>query len=118
MSFVDGKQDEFCFQAHITTEKLTPISDYIALCNQYHVKPVLIQLDKGCYVDQPMYTQQIRVKNLADALGEVECLKNIFLMQGFSPIRTKIEINAANTIDYFGIDLEKWQDKVYRQKYL
>lgn len=110
-----NKNDKFEFQAHITVEKLDNIADYIKLCEKYNVKPVLIKLAKGNFVNQPMYTQHIVAENFDNALLEVDKVKNIFIDNGFNIVRTKIEINAASVIDYFQIDVDKWQNTQYRE---
>ena len=110
-----NKNDKFEFQAHITVEKLENIADYIKLCEKYNVKPVLIKLAKGNFVNQPMYTQHIVAENFDNALLEVDKVKNIFVDNGFNIVRTKIEINAASVIDYFQIDVDKWQNTQYRE---
>ena len=110
-----NKNDKFEFQVHITVEKLDNIADYIKLCEKYNVKPVLIKLAKGNFVNQPMYTQHIVAENFDNALLEVDKVKNIFVDNGFNIVRTKIEINAASVIDYFQIDVDKWQNTQYRE---
>ena len=110
-----NKNDKFEFQVHITVEKLDNIADYIKLCEKYNVKPVLIKLAKGNFVNQPMYTQHIVAENFDNALLEVDKVKNIFIDNGFNIVRTKIEINAASVIDYFQIDVDKWQNTQYRE---
>lgn len=110
-----NKNDKFEFQAHITVENLDNIADYIKLCEKYNVKPVLIKLAKGNFVNQPMYTQHIVAENFDNALLEVDKVKNIFIDNGFNIVRTKIEINAASVIDYFQIDVDKWQNTQYRE---
>ena len=113
-----NKNDKFEFQAHITVEKLDNIADYVKLCEKYNVKPVLIKLAKGNFVNQPMYTQHIVAESFDDALLEVEKVKNIFIDNGFNIVRTKIEINAASVIDYFQIDVDKWQNMQYREIFI
>lgn len=110
-----SKNDKFEFQAHITVENLDNIADYIKLCEKYNVKPVLIKLAKGNFVNQPMYTQHVITENFDNALLEVDKIKNIFIDNGFNIVRTKIEINAASVIDYFQIDVDKWQNMQYRE---
>ena len=113
--FNKNQKDNFYFQAHITIEELNNIVDYVKLCEKYNVKPVLIKLAKGNFVNQPMYTQQIIAKNLDNALFEVERVKDIFTANGFHIIRTKIEINAESVVDYFQIDVDKWKNMHYRE---
>lgn len=113
-----NQRDNFYFQAHITIEKLDNIDDYIKLCEKCNVKPVLIQLAKGDFINQPMYTQHIIAESLNHALLEVEKVKNIFTQNGFHIIRTKVEINAENTIDYFQIDVEQWKNIQYRESFI
>ena len=62
-----------------------------------------------------MYTQHIVAENFDNALLEVDKVKNIFIDNGFNIVRTKIEINAASVIDYFQIDVDKWQNTQYRE---
>lgn len=110
-----NQKDNFYFQAHVTLEKLDNVEDYITLCEKYNVKPVLIKLAKGNFVNQPMYTQHVVAKSLEEALFEVEKVKNIFTENGLHIVRTKIEINAESVVEYFQIDADKWGDTQYRK---
>lgn len=105
----------FQFQAHITTEHVDNLEDYIALCETCKVKPVLIKLAKGNFVNQPMYTQNLVAERLDDVMLEVERVKKVFTENGFLIIRTKIEINAEQVIDYFQIDVTQWENRQYRE---
>ncbi|GFI48500.1 hypothetical protein IMSAGC019_03837 [Lachnospiraceae bacterium] len=119
MSFLNqGQRKNFCFQAHVTMETQNNISAYIELCRKNDVKPVLIRLAQGDFVDQPMYTQRIVAQNLDDAMVEAGRVKNNFSENGFQAIRTKIEINAESAIDYFGIDVDSWGNTEYRENCL
>ncbi len=119
MSFSNkNPKENFCFQAHITVGTVNNISGYIELCKEQEVKPVLIKLAQGDYVNQPMYTQQIVARNLGDALLEVDRVKNVFSENGLQAVRAKIEINAESVIDYFEIDVDKWENTQYRESCL
>lgn len=113
-----NQKDNFYFQAHITAEKIDNIDDYVKLCEKSNVKPVLIKLAKGNFINQPMYTQKIIAKDLDNALIEVEKVKDIFSNNGFNIVRTKIEINADSVIDYLQIDVDKWENMQYRKSFI
>lgn len=113
--FNKNQKDNFYFQAHVTIEKLDHIDHYIKLCKQYNVKPVLIKLAKGNFANQPMYTQNIVAERFDDAILEVERVKNSFTENAFHIIRTKIEINAQSVLDYFQIDVDRWENIEYKE---
>ncbi|ONI44289.1 hypothetical protein AN641_07560 [Candidatus Epulonipiscioides gigas] len=98
------------FQAHITTNSLKDTQKYIALCEKHNVKPVLIKLAQGDYCDQPMYTQNIQADSLELALQEADELKNIFAQNGFETMRTKLEIDLKDLVQFYNIDIDKWKD--------
>ena len=104
---------EFVFQIHITTEKLKNTEKYINICNENNVKPVLIKLEQGDFCNQPMYTKNFKALNLDIVFNEVSRLNDIFNQNGFKSIRTKIEIDAIDILDFYDINVTKWIENSY-----
>lgn len=116
-NFKDIKKD-FCFQVHVTTEPLqNNVKKYIDLCKEKNVKPVLIELEQGDFVKQPMYTQKVVAKDLNGVFKNIKDIKEFFEQNGFKTVRTKIEIDLKDVFEYFGIDKSKANDKNYIEEF-
>jgi len=83
------------FQFHVTVGNLNlgKITDFISLCEKLNVKPLLIELPVGDYLQQPMFTQKPFAKNLKEA--RVIVAKTITELQknGFAIAREKAEVH-------------------------
>lgn len=90
------------FQFHVTVETFESarIDDFIALCRREEVKPVMIHLEKGDYVDQPMMTRLIDAETLQIAREEVERQAARFAQAGFPIRRIKAECNPKENEPY------------------
>jgi len=62
------------FQFHITFDNFSTDKkqDFINLCERENVKPVMIVLPKGDYVNQPMFTKLVSQETFAAADNEVQ----------------------------------------------
>ncbi|SMO95938.1 hypothetical protein [Melghirimyces algeriensis] len=81
------------FEFHITVNDLN-LADkeaFIELCKSEQVKPLMIVLDKGNYINQPMYTGVINSKDFHEANKEIEKTVTKFQENGFTIIRKKVE---------------------------
>jgi len=108
------------FEIHITVsdfskEKKEP---FIAFCRSQGVKPVIIVLDKGNYINQPMITGIIECDNFEEANKEIEQLSAKFHEEGFTVVRKKVEISPKeesyfyNPIMKNGKPYYEWHGKV------
>jgi len=82
------------FQFHITFDNFSTDKkqDFINLCNSENVKPVMIVLPKGDYVNQPMFTKLVSYDNFAAADNEVQKTIEVFTAAGYKLMRKKAEI--------------------------
>ncbi|ONI47921.1 hypothetical protein AN644_03410 [Candidatus Epulonipiscium fishelsonii] len=102
------------FQAHITIESLQNTKKYIELCKDYNVKPILLNWAQGNFYIQSIYKHNFDAENFESAFQIVNNLKTVFAENGFYVIRTKIEIDVDNMINFFGLDIPKlgWVNNV------
>lgn len=84
------------FEFHVTVEdlKLEEKQAFIRTCEEQKVKPVMIVLDQGEYVHQPMFTGIVHSDRYEEVKQGMDALASIFGKQGFNVVRTKIEIPA------------------------
>lgn len=90
------------FQFHITVSdfSLDRKPDFIKLCESLGVWPLVIELPKGDYTKQPMYTQIVSADSLDDA--RLAAAKNIeiFRENGFEIAREKAEARPEDTAHF------------------
>ncbi|MGX9707249.1 hypothetical protein CLV36_101401 [Laceyella sediminis] len=108
------------FEFHITVNDLT-LADkdaFVELCKSEQVKPLMIVLDKGNYINQPMCTGVIKRADFHEAKKEIDRIANVFQEHGFTVMRTKVE-TSPNEETYFHQPLTKhtkpyfeWHGKV------
>lgn len=84
------------FEFHITVQDLTMDEKeaFINVCNQEQVKPVMIVLDQGNYIHQPMITGIVHGTDFHQANQEIERVATTFQNKGFTVVRKKVEIPA------------------------
>lgn len=87
------------FEIHITVNdlKIEEKESFIEFCKSEGVKPVMIVLDKGNHINQPMITTVIKRKDFQEAHKEVERLVTNFKNNGFTVVRKKVEISPKET---------------------
>ncbi|WP_044640070.1 hypothetical protein [Risungbinella massiliensis] len=108
------------FEYHLTVHdlELQDQEKFISVCEAEQVKPVMIVLDQGNYIHQPMCTGLIKCENLINVDKEIEKVANKFRDSGFEVIRKKVEISpkedkyfhelrAKNSKPYF-----EWHGKI------
>jgi hypothetical protein len=108
------------FEVHITIEDLLKGEEqtFIKFCKKQNAKPLLIELDRGEFVKQPMYSKVIHSVSLEEVLNLITEDKKIFDEHNLKVRRVKIEIpfNDSHLIDtgnfpaYF-----EWHGKVIYQ---
>lgn len=109
------------FEFHITVNDLTfeEKESFIELCRVEQVKPVMIVLDQGEYINQPMITGIVHSADYEEVKNVIEEVVAKFRDNEFTVVRTKVEIPAkeetyfdqpmlAQSKPYF-----EWHGKVY-----
>lgn len=109
------------FEFHITVNDLTfeEKESFIELCQVEQVKPVMIVLDQGEYINQPMITGIVHSADYEEVKNVIEEVVAKFRDNEFTVVRTKVEIPAkeetyfdqpmlAQSKPYF-----EWHGKVY-----
>lgn len=83
------------FEFHVTFNdlQLKEKTAFIDLCQAEQVKPVLIVLDQGNYINQPMITGIIRSADFPSANQEMDKIAATFQHNGFTIVRKKVEIS-------------------------
>lgn len=83
------------FEYHLTVDDLDLMDQekFIRACEVAQVKPVMIVLDQGNYIHQPMCTGLIKYENISEADKEIEKVAKQFRESGFEVIRKKVEIS-------------------------
>lgn len=109
------------FEYHLTVNDLNleEKEAFIHVCNIEGVKPVIIVLDHGNYINQPMVTGLIERENFQAARQEIDRVAAQFEHSGFTIVRTKVEIPPVNE-QYFtqpvaagGTPYYEWHGKVH-----
>ncbi|MDR6725535.1 hypothetical protein J2W91_004034 [Paenibacillus amylolyticus] len=108
------------FEFHITVNDLSLEEkvSFIERCQVEQVKPVMIVLDHGDYIHQPMITGVIHSTNFDEVHSTIKEMAARFQHSGFTVVRTKVEVPAkeetyfhermvANSPPYF-----EWHGKV------
>jgi hypothetical protein len=109
------------FEYHVTMSDLKQDEKetFINICNEENVKPVLIVLDQGEYINQPMITGIVHSADYEEVKNVIEEVVAKFRDNEFRVVRTKVEIPAkeetyfdqpllAQSKPYF-----EWHGKVY-----
>ncbi|MBL7706423.1 MAG: hypothetical protein JNM21_12840 [Taibaiella sp.] len=106
------------FEIHITTRQLqeAEISAFINLCDQLHAKPLLIELSRGQYTQQPMLTKVIRAHSWDEVAKQVDLLVKYIDAAEMGAQRVKVEIPAIHATTFpareeFAVYFE-WHGKV------
>ncbi len=108
------------FQFHITVRefKLDDKEKFIKLCEDERVKPLLIVLNKGNHIDQPMFTKNVESNDFNEANEEIEAIVKRLHENGFEIVRKKVEVSPKQE-SYFNNPLNKnskpyfeWHGKV------
>jgi len=107
------------YQFHITFDNFetTKKQDFINLCLNSNVKPVMIVLPKGDYINQPMFTKLVSYDSFLAAKENVQETINTFTSAGYKLMRVKAEISPehAETFQIPQPDFEpylEWHCKV------
>ncbi len=84
------------FEIHITVGSLltSEQENFVQVCRQYDAKPLLIELAKGDFMQQPMLTKVLYTTTLGIALQNASNYSTLLEQAGFIANRVKIEIPA------------------------
>jgi len=102
------------FEIHITIANL-PVHEqdrFVQFCRQQHTKPILIELAKGDFTQQPMLTAVVHATRLNEALQAANNYTAQLNKAGFITNRLKIEI-PANCADGYKDDTQDDFGKYY-----
>lgn len=91
-------------EIHITTQPLNPaeLEKFLAFCKENNFKPILIELDQGDTMQQPMISKAVEVENEHRLNSVIYQLERLFYDAGFKVLRLKKEI----PLDFY--DTGKW----------
>lgn len=105
---------EIPFEIHITTGDLSAgrLINFIDFCHTQAAKPLMIELSKGDFIQQPMLTIVVYADAFEQALSLANDVSNAMDAQDFPVKRLKIEVPAANSASFstFGKYFE-WHGK-------
>jgi hypothetical protein len=84
------------FELHITTSPLSAkaIPAFQAFCLKHQAKALLIELDRGDFIEQPMFNKVVYCNQLQEALQTAAALSNEMQANDWPLKRLKIEIPA------------------------
>lgn len=91
---------EFEFHVTVTNLHITEKEAFVKLCEAEQLKPLMIVLDKGNYINQPMFTGLIRSDSFQEADIVIEKIINKFQENGFTITRKKVETSPKEE-EYF-----------------
>lgn len=107
------------FELHLTVNELntTALPDFIKCCEENESKPLLIELSRGSFMQQPMLTKTISLKTLEEALLQATDLSARLNEKKFPVKRLKIEIPAYCADNWAGpqqafIPYFEWHGKI------
>ncbi|UHA75193.1 hypothetical protein [Paenibacillus sp. 481] len=82
------------FEYHLTINdlKLDEKEAFMSICQSEQVKPLMIVLDQGHYITQPMITGVTQCADFQAANIEIERVATAFRNNGFTIVRKKVEI--------------------------
>ncbi len=88
------------FEIHITTEILSQSqqNDFVAFCETYEAKPLMIELARGEFSSQPMLSKIIMAYNFDTALSVANKLSQLLIFNHFAVRRLKIEVPADEAL--------------------
>jgi hypothetical protein len=91
------------FEIHVTVKdlKIDEKESFVEFCKSEGVKPVMIVLDQGDYINQPMISAVIRHDSFQEANEEIETLATKMQNKGFSVVRKKVEISPKKETYFY-----------------
>lgn len=86
------------FEYHITVNDLSLAEKdaFVKLCQEEQVKPLMIVLDKGNYIHQPMFTGVIKSADFDEANREIDKMIAKFQENGYAIMRKKVETSPKH----------------------
>lgn len=82
------------FEIHVTTAEFDPSrrDAFTEICTQHAAKPLFIELSRGQFKNQPMFSKVVWAKEVHEAIRLSEEFGLLFGAAGFMPNRLKIEV--------------------------
>jgi hypothetical protein len=107
------------FELHLTTGPLPvkEVNDFASFCEAHQAKPLLIELARGEYINQPMFNKIIYVSTFDEALQTATEYSEQLIARNWKVQRLKIEIPAYHADqwrvgDYQFESYFEWHGKV------
>ena len=90
---------EIPFEIHVTTGDLTinRQDDFVNFCMMHEARPLMIELSKGDFIQQPMFSKIVYSNSFDHVLSVATGLSLSMDSSGFAARRLKIEVPAANS---------------------
>jgi len=111
------------FEYHLTVNDLSVEEKkaFINICNEQGVKPVIILLDHGEYIHQPMVTGWVEQSSFQEAREDIDRIAMQFQQSGFTIVRTKVEIPPVDDryfdhpVTAYSTPYFEWHGKVHTE---
>lgn len=107
------------FEIHITTvlNDTKQEKEFVEFCKNNEAKPLVIHLERGEFVNQPMLSKTIQAGDLQEALKLANTYKAKLTHEEFPVIRVKIEVPATDFSLFENVNPEfehyfEWHGKV------
>jgi hypothetical protein len=107
------------FELHITTGLLPvkEVDDFAFFCTDHGAKPLLIELARGEYINQPMFNKIIYAATLEEALQTATEFSQQLIARNWKVQRLKIEIPAFHADEWNGPNQQfepyfEWHGKI------
>lgn len=113
---------EIPFEIHITTDSLTLSrrTDFIDFCIERNAKPLLIELAKGDYIHQPMFSKVVYAADIELILATATDISKSMNNLDFTVKRLKIEVSSdhAGLLNNYSSSFEKYYEWHCKLHYL
>lgn len=107
------------FELHLTTGLLPvkEVDDFTSFCDDHKAKPLLIELARGEYINQPMFNKIIYVSTFEEALQMATEYSEQLMARNWKVQRLKIEIPASHADHWRAGDYQfepyfEWHGKI------
>lgn len=112
------------FEIHVSVAEFEPgrREAFKEICTQHAAKPLFIELSRGQFKNQPMFSKVIWAKSMDEAIRVAEEFGLLFGASGFLPNRLKIEVPLEHAQQFHanGFDTPdryyEWHGKVVYER--
>lgn len=93
------------FEAHITIDAVNEGEEqrFLSFCNEYALKPLLIELERGVHWQQAMISALYPVQSLAEVIDYIQPVIAALKAALFYPVRLKVEV-PSQCLDQLVLD--------------